>query len=108
MDPERVFYFGESVLSSAWRGKGIGHTFFDEREKFAASLGYTITAFCAVDRKPDHPAQPAGYRPLDPFWRARGYTQRPGLKVQFTWKELGMETEQLNALTFWTRDWGTP
>lgn len=108
MDPEKVFYFGESVLSAAWRGKGIGHSFFNEREKFARSLGYTITAFCAVDRAPDHPARPADYRPLDDFWRVRGYTRRPGLVVQFPWKEIGTESDQLNSLTFWTRDWGTP
>lgn len=107
MDPEKVFYFGESVLSSAWRGRGIGHSFFNEREKFAHAQGFTITAFCAVDRAPDHPARPAEYRPLDDFWRGRGYTRRPGLVVQFPWKETGSPTEQLNTLTFWTRELGT-
>jgi GNAT superfamily N-acetyltransferase len=105
MDPGRVFYFGESVLLSSWRGKGIGHAFFDKREQFAASLGYTITAFCAVDREPAHMARPVNYRPLDPFWKRRGYSRRPGLQVQYAWREIGAASEQMNTLTFWTRDW---
>src|SRR5690606_6621356 len=30
--PERMFYFGESVLLPAYRGQGIGNRFFDGRE----------------------------------------------------------------------------
>src|SRR5690606_7457968 len=49
---EDIFYFGESVLLPEYRGKGYGHRFFDEREKYARQLGFPITTFCAViDRK---------------------------------------------------------
>jgi len=38
---EEVFYFGESVLLREYRGQGIGHRFFDEREAHAArALGF--------------------------------------------------------------------
>ena len=33
--PAKVFYFGESVLLPAYRGQGIGHRFFDQREAHA-------------------------------------------------------------------------
>jgi GNAT superfamily N-acetyltransferase len=46
-----VFYFGESVLLKEYRGRGLGHRFFDEREAYARRLGrFTLTAFCAVER----------------------------------------------------------
>ena len=31
----KLFYFGESVLKRDYRGRGIGHRFFDEREAVA-------------------------------------------------------------------------
>ena len=34
---------------------------------------FTHIAFCAVVRAADDPRAPAGYRPLDAFWRKRGY-----------------------------------
>lgn len=105
IDIDRVFYFGESILLPEWRGRGIGKTFFDLREAHARKLGYTITAFCAVDRAADHPLRPAGYRPLDTFWESRGYRKQPGLQATFVWKEIGEEIESPKTLTFWTHPW---
>jgi GNAT superfamily N-acetyltransferase len=67
----RLFYFGESVLLPEYRGHGIGHAFFDPRERPPAR-GASAACFAAVMRAPDHPARPAGYRPLDAFWH-KGY-----------------------------------
>ena len=41
--PDEYFYFGESVLKAAYRGRGLGHVFFDEREKAAREGGYQKT-----------------------------------------------------------------
>ena len=30
----------------------------------------------------------AGYRPLDSFWRARGYAPLPGVIAEFSWKDV--------------------
>jgi len=103
MDPESVFYFGESVLLPAWRGRGIGVRFFEERERFARSLpGIRHAAFCAVERAPDHPARPADYLPLDRFWTKRGF-HKTTLRTQFTWKETGEAEESSKGLTFWMK-----
>lgn len=98
-----VFYCAESVLLPAYRGQGAGHRFFDLREGFARSLGFQFSAFCAVERDADHPAKAATYRPLDPFWRARGYTPLSGVIAKFAWKDIGNSTETLKPLQFWAR-----
>ena len=101
---DEVFYFGESVLLPAWRGRGIGHRFFDEREAHARSLGrFTMTGFCAVDRAPDDPRRPKGHRGNEAFWTGRGYVRQPGMTVRLAWQEIAEECPSEKALTFWLR-----
>lgn len=96
-----IFYFGESVLRADYRGRGLGHKFFDGREAHAQSLGYAKTTFCAVRRVADHPARPTDYCPLDPFWTKRGYKQLTGVVAHFAWTEVGHTEETVKALQFW-------
>ena len=103
-DPTKIFYVGESVLFSQYRGQGLGVRFFDEREAHAHRLGgFRWTAFCAVDRPPDHPRRPPGYVPLDSFWQKRGYHREPGLKAVFTWRDLDDDAETAKTMTFWMK-----
>lgn len=103
VDPAAVFYFGESVLLPAWRGRGVGHAFFDAREAHARALGrFATTAFCAVDRSAGDPRRPAGHRDNDAFWHKRGYQRQPGMTLQLRWHEHG-RGDVLHPLTFWTR-----
>ncbi len=98
-----VFYCAESVLLPEFRGRGIGHAFFDVREAHARALGYGKAAFCAVVRG-EHPMKPEGYRPLDAFWRGRGYEPLEGVIAQFGWRDLGEDAESPKALQFWLRE----
>lgn len=103
IDMNSVFYCAESVLLSAFRGQGAGHVFFDQREAHAARLGFRHVAFCGVVRPKDHPARPASYRPLDAFWRARGYAPLVGVVAQFSWRDIGATEETPKPLQFWMR-----
>jgi GNAT superfamily N-acetyltransferase len=100
---ETIFYCAESVLLPEYRGRGAGHRFFDLREAHARALGRTWSAFCAVVRTADHPARPADYRPLDPFWRARGYRPLEGAVARFRWRDHGEPVESAKPLQFWIR-----
>ena len=99
-----VFYCAESVLLPGYRGQGVGHRFFDLREAHARALGFAKCAFCAVQRPGDHPARPEGYRPLDAFWRGRGYAPLPGVAAEFSWKDVGDAAETRKPLQVWMRD----
>lgn len=105
IDPARLFYFGESVLLPDYRGAGIGHAFFDQREAQAKACGANAACFAAVVRRDDHPARPGGYTPLDAFWRRRGYAVVPGLTTELAWKEHGGEAEVVNVMQYWMRTW---
>lgn len=103
LDPARILYLGESVLLPAYRGRGIGHAFFDAREAHARALGRPATAFCAVIRAPDDPRRPPGHRPLESFWRGRGYAPVPGLVAPLAWAESPDGPEIEHPMQFWLR-----
>jgi GNAT superfamily N-acetyltransferase len=100
---EDIFYFSESILLGAYRGRGLGHAFFDGRERHAAALGFTKTAFCGVIRPEDHPARPADYRRLDAFWRKRGYHPLEGIVAHFSWLDVGEREETAKPMQYWGR-----
>lgn len=102
MDVSRIFYFGESVLDPAYRGRGVGVAFFKARE--AQASGYARSCFCAVQRPADHPLRPKTYVPLDEFWRHRGYRPREDLTCLMSWKDIGEPAETQKRLTFWIKD----
>jgi GNAT superfamily N-acetyltransferase len=103
IDPADVFYLGESVLLPEYRGRGVGHKFFDGREAQARALGLGMAAFCAVVRPADHPERPADWQPLDGFWTARGYTPRPDMETTFSWRDIGASSETAKPMRFWLR-----
>lgn len=102
-DARDVFYFGESVLLPEFRGQGLGHKFFDERETHAVKLGFRSAGFFSVIRADDHPQKPAQYRPHDIFWKKRGYTRQDAINARFPWKQVGEAQETLHELVFWLR-----
>lgn len=99
---ETIFYFGESLLMKSYRGLGIGHRFFDEREKHAASFRiYSDAYFCSVIRQEKHPLKPIDYHPNDIFWTKRNYKKVPGLTCKMSWKDIDEQEESHKELVFW-------
>jgi GNAT superfamily N-acetyltransferase len=102
IDLASVFYFGESVLLKAYRGQGLGHRFFNEREGYARRLGrFALTAFCSVERGNDDPRRPENFRPNDVFWKSRGYSRQDDMLCRLEWQELGEDAPSEHALRFW-------
>lgn len=104
---ERIFYFGESILLPAYRGLGLGHRFFDEREAHARSFGtFQTTCFCAVERPNNHLLKPADYEPLNAFWKKRGYVQQTHLQSKFEWQDIGEDVPTFKTMNYWSREIG--
>ncbi|GAB3880797.1 GNAT family N-acetyltransferase [Spirosoma agri] len=104
-DLDRVFYFGESILLPTYRGQGLGHRFFDEREAHARKFGtFTTTCFCAVERGEDHPAKPADYRPNDAFWLKRGYAKQESLRSTLDWPDRGETVSTPKTMVYWMKE----
>lgn len=103
-DVSGIFYFAESLLLPQYRGSGLGHKFFDAREAHARSFGtYTHAAFCGVIRPDDHPLRPGDYRPLDGFWRKRGFEKLAGITTTYSWKDVGATEETDKPMQFWMK-----
>ncbi|MTH77836.1 GNAT family N-acetyltransferase [Paracoccus aestuariivivens] len=100
---DEIFYCAESVLLPDYRGRGLGHVFFDGREAQGRALGRRYSAFCSVQRPTDHPLRPADYRPLDDFWRKRGYEPLSGVVAEFDWKDIDAPDSTKKPLQFWMK-----
>jgi len=102
---ERIYYFGESLLLPAYRGRGLGRRFFAEREARARQLGrFAWCAFCAVQRPDDHPRRPPHYRSLHGLWHSEGFVEHPELTTQYLWQDLDEATESPKPMTFWLKE----
>lgn len=101
-DVSQWLYLAESVLQHEYRGRGLGHAFFDEREAAGKRAGFGKFTFCAVERSESDPRKPQGARSLEPFWRQRGYAPL-GFACSLKWQEVGSAAPTYQKLQFWAR-----
>jgi hypothetical protein len=104
-DPASFFFFSESLLLKPYRGRGIGHHFFDLREEHVLQLKqFPRICFCSIIRPADHPKKPIDYMPLNDFWRKRGYTEHPEMQYSLTWQDHHEKKPTEKSLIFWIRE----
>ncbi len=102
--PRSAILWGpESALLPPWRGQGIGHRFFALREAHARALLRTHVAFASILRPDTHPLRPAAARTNDAFWRRLGYAPLPGFRVEFTWTDVGAQSDTPKQLQVWMK-----
>jgi GNAT superfamily N-acetyltransferase len=104
MDTSQYFYFSESLLLKRYRGRGIGHHFFDLREAHVQQLKkYKYICFRCIARLQEHPQKPDDYIPLDDFWKKRGYVQHPEMEYSVSWPDIGEKEESEKPMAFWIK-----
>lgn len=103
VDLATVDYLGESVLLPEFRGRGLGHKFFELREAHAREYGLSACAFCAVERPSDHPLRPVEHVPYDAFWAKRGYQKLPAMRADFTWHDRDQDAPTTKSMVFWLK-----
>ena len=102
---DSYFFFGDSALLKHYRGRGIGHHFFDAREAHIAHhKKYKHICFCVPDCKDPDPKKPKDFISLHDFWRKRGYIHHPEMKCYPIWKELEENSPTKKQLSFWIKD----
>jgi GNAT superfamily N-acetyltransferase len=93
---DEYFYFSESVLLPAFRGRGIGATWFHTREQHARTVsGSSFSCFCTF-RRADHRSQLR-------LWYRLGYAPAPDLVCSMPWQEIGQKAETDHMMQFWTK-----
>lgn len=107
LNPPDVFYLAESLLLPAFHGRGLGHAFFDGRERHARRHLFRHAVFASVIRPADHPARPRSPRDLEPFWRKRGYVPT-GKAAKMRWRDVGDVAETEKSLALWGRTLDLP
>ncbi len=103
IDPERVFYGGESVLLKKYRGRRIYRHFMERREAYAIEHGFEYLCFCGVVRPSDHPLRPVGYQSLDQVWRHFGFHPEPALTMHMSWKDIDQDQATNHLMQFWIK-----
>ncbi|SRR5581483_6392476 len=102
---ESYFYFGDSALLKRYRGRGIGHHFFDAREAHVSHYKkFKHICFCVPEHHALDPNRPKDFIPLDDFWRKRGYVHHPEIKCHISWKKINETHPTDQPMSFWIRD----
>ncbi len=102
---ESYFFFGDSTLLKTYRGRGIGHHFFDAREIHVAHYKkFKHICFCVPHDLETNPQRPKDFIPLHNFWRKRGYVQHPEMKCSHSWKVIGEASPTEKCMIYWVKD----
>lgn len=102
-DPSEFAYFGEVIVSPAFRHRGVATELMQRAAREARRQGFPRTCFLCVERAEDHPLCPPGYQAPDELWRKLGY-QKTEMRMRFTWNAFdvkGIDNPQEHWMVFW-------
>ena len=103
-DIDSCYFFGESTLLKPYRGRGIGHHFFDARELFVSQFpSFKRICFCAPTSIDSIEERPSDFVPMHDFWRKRGYIHHPEMQVTAHKKRAGDYPNEI-PLSFWIKN----
>jgi hypothetical protein len=57
-----------------------------------------------VERPGVHPLRPAHYKPLQGFWRNRGFLHDPSLRTHYAWRDLDEQESSEKIMSFWLKE----
>jgi|SRR5579862_3226096 len=101
---QNYYFFSASVLLKPYRGRGIGHHFFDVREAHVLHFKkYSHICFCSPLRPEPDPERPEDFLPLDDFWRKRGYIHHPDMQCHLPWTPVNTQHSETKTMTFWLK-----
>src|SRR6056297_965093 len=97
----------DAILVGAWDGERlIGAATGTPMEDHAGDFGAAM-AGCGVPLESIFYCAESvllqGYRPLDAFWRKRGYAPVEGAVARFRWKDIDRDAGTEHDLHFWMR-----
>jgi hypothetical protein len=99
------FYFENPALLKHYRGRGIGHHFFDAKEAHVVHYKkYKHICFCAPESLECVPDRPSDFISPSDFWRKRGYIHHPEIKGTLSWKKNGEAHPKEHRMSFWVKD----
>jgi GNAT superfamily N-acetyltransferase len=107
LDLTTYFVFSDSLLLKQYRGRGIGHHFFDTRENHVHHYKlYTHICFY-VPARGDEKREDLSSRDtisLNDFWRKRGFTRISDMHCKLSWKEVGQTHPKEHLMSYWMKD----
>ena len=99
------YFFGESILLKPYRGRGIGHHFFDAREAHVAHFhAFKHICFCVPLQMESNEGRPNDFIPLHDFWRKRGYVPHPEMSIRLCKNKVEDSLGQESLMSFWIKD----
>ena len=101
------FYCGESVVSPAFRGHGLGKNLLRRARSPCPHPPPAIrhhTCFCAIERPLPDTRRPPAHRELHGFWKRLAYKRHPTLAASLAWKEIGSPTENPPHPPLWIKE----
>ena len=106
-NPRDFFYFGEVIISSNFREKGICKEIFRIQEKIAKQLNYKDICFLTVVRDRNDPRMPINYSNPSSIWDSLGYKPIEEKTLNFEWPTIhidGTVKNIENPMKFWLKE----